>query len=201
MVHFWYIMYVVYNMSMSNSYKTAVFANGCFWCTEAVFSMLKGVFSVKPGYAGGTLPIGADPVKGPTYEQVSNGNTGFAEAIEIEYDPAIISYDDLLVVFFNTHDPTTLNRQGHDIGTQYRSAIFYTDNEQKEKSSSLIEQLNQMEAYDKPVVTDVQPLEKFYEAEDYHHDYYKNNPSQPYCELVIAPKIEKLQKRFADLLK
>ena len=188
-------------MSMSNSYKTAVFANGCFWCTEAVFSMLKGVFSVKPGYAGGTLPIGADPVKGPTYEQVSNGNTGFAEAIEIEYDPAIISYDDLLVVFFNTHDPTTLNRQGHDIGTQYRSAIFYTDNEQKEKSSSLIEQLNQMEAYDKPVVTDVQPLEKFYEAEDYHHDYYKNNPSQPYCELVIAPKIEKLQKRFADLLK
>jgi peptide-methionine (S)-S-oxide reductase len=179
---------------MSTTLQKAIFANGCFWCTEAVFSMLKGVSSVKPGYTGGT-------VKNPTYEQVSNGNTGHAEAIQIEYDPSIIMYDDLLAVYFNTHDPTTVNRQGNDIGTQYRSAIFYTTDEQKSKAESLIKELNDREAYDKPVVTEVKPLDVFYEAEDYHHDYYKNNESQPYCQLVIAPKLEKLQKRFENLLK
>jgi peptide-methionine (S)-S-oxide reductase len=184
-----------------NTIKTAVFANGCFWCTEAVFSMLKGVISVKPGYAGGQLSYGIDPETRPTYEQVSSGNTGYAEAIEIKYDESIISYDDLLTVFFNTHDPTTLNRQGNDIGTQYRSEIFYVDDEQKNKSESVIKELNDRKAYDKPVVTEVAPLIKFHEAEDYHHDYYKNNLSQPYCQLVIAPKLEKMQKRFAELLK
>ncbi|MDR3558748.1 MAG: peptide-methionine (S)-S-oxide reductase MsrA [Candidatus Pacebacteria bacterium] len=174
--------------------KAAVFANGCFWCTEAVFSMLKGVQKVVPGYAGGDVP-------NPTYEQVSGGATGHAEAIQITYDPTVISYDDLLAVFFNTHDPTTLNRQGNDIGTQYRSAIFYADNEQMKKAEALVKELNEKKAYDKSIVTEVRPLQKFYEAEDYHHDYYEHNKSAPYCQLVIAPKLEKLQKRFAQLLK
>lgn len=176
-----------------NSNKTAVFANGCFWCTEAVFSMLKGVKSVLPGYTGGKTD-------NPTYESVSNGNTGHAEAIQIEYDPSIISYDDLLAVFFNTHDPTTLNRQGNDIGTQYRSAIFYVDEEQKEKAERLVKELNDSEAYDKPVVTEVKQLIKFYKSEEYHREYYKNNKNQPYCQLVIAPKLEKLQERFGKLI-
>jgi peptide-methionine (S)-S-oxide reductase len=179
---------------MKENLKTAVFANGCFWCTEAVFSKLRGVISVKPGYTGGKM-------ENPTYEQVSNGNTGHAEAIQIEFDPAVISYDDILAVFFNTHDPTTLNRQGNDVGTQYRSAIFYADDEQKSKAEALIKELNDTKAYEKPVVTEVVPLTKFYEAEDYHHEYYENNKSAPYCQLVIAPKVEKLQKRFAELLK
>ncbi|MBP6858243.1 MAG: peptide-methionine (S)-S-oxide reductase MsrA [Candidatus Pacebacteria bacterium] len=174
--------------------KIAVFANGCFWCTEAVFSSLKGVISVKSGYTGGTIV-------NPTYEQVSNGNTGHAEAIKIEYDPAMITYDDLLVVFFNTHNPTTLNRQGNDVGTQYRSAIFYSDAEQKEKAEKLIKELNDTNAYDTPIVTEVKPLDTFYEAEGYHQEYYKNHSDQPYCQLVIAPKLEKLEKRFAELLK
>ncbi len=179
---------------MNPSIRTAVFANGCFWCTEAVFSMLKGVSSVKPGYTGGK-------VENPTYEQVSDGNTGHAEAIEIKYDSAVVSYDDLLAVYFNTHDPTTLNRQGNDVGTQYRSVIFYIDDEQKNKALALIKELNDSKAYDKPVVTEVQPLTAFYEAEDYHHDYYKNHKEQGYCQLIIAPKLEKLQKRFEKLLK
>jgi peptide-methionine (S)-S-oxide reductase len=174
--------------------KTAVFANGCFWCTEAVFSSLKGVSSVMPGYTDGTV---ADP----SYDQVSNGTTGHAEAIKIEYDPSIISYDDLLVVFFNTHDPTTLNRQGNDVGTQYRSAIFYADEEQKIKAEALIKELNTTLAYNKPIVTELKPLGEFYPAEDYHREYYKNHSDQPYCELVIAPKLEKLQKQFEKLLK
>ena len=174
--------------------KKAVFANGCFWCTEAVFSSLKGVSSVVSGYTGGVL-------KNPSYEQVSSGNTGHAEAIKIEYDPKVISYDDLLAVFFNTHDPTTVNRQGNDVGTQYRSAIFYADLEQKQKAEALITELNDTHAYDKPVVTEVKPLGEFYEAEYYHRDYYKNHSEQPYCQLVIAPKLEKLQKQFENLLK
>lgn len=149
---------------------------------------------MRPGYTGGTF-------LNPTYEQVSGGGTGHAEAIQITYDSSIVSYDDLLTVFFNTHDPTTLNRQGNDIGTQYRSAIFYADDEQKVKAEALVKELNEKKAYNKPVVTEVLPLTKFYEAEDYHHDYYKNNSNMPYCQLVIAPKIDKLQKRFAELLK
>ena len=172
----------------------AVFGNGCFWCTEAVFSMLKGVKSVVSGYSGGET-------KNPTYEQVSVGNTGHAESLKIEYDPNIISYDDLLAVFFNTHDPTTLNRQGNDIGTQYRSAIFYVDDEQRAKAEALVKELNDSHAYDKPVVTEVAPLGEFYPAEDYHRDYYKNHADQPYCQAIIAPKLEKTRKRFTKLLK
>jgi peptide-methionine (S)-S-oxide reductase len=186
--------------------KTAVFANGCFWCTEAVFSMLKGVRSVVPGYAKsseltGISSLAGNDTKGPTYEQVSGGNTGYAEAIKIDYDQSAISYDDLLVVFFNTHDPTTLNRQGNDVGTQYKSSIFYANDEQKEKAETLVKELNDSKAYDKPVVTEVKPLGRFFEAEDYHHQYYKHNSGEPYCQLVIAPKLEKLEKRFAELLK
>ena len=178
--------------------QTAVFANGCFWCTEAVFQSLKGVSSVVPGYTGGKPMVDG---KVPTYEAVCNGNTGYAEAIKIEFDPAIISYEDLLAVFFNTHDPTTLNRQGNDVGTQYRSAIYYANDMQKDSAEKLIAELNSTKAYEKPVVTEVTPLDTFYEAEDYHHDYYKNNSSQPYCQIMIAPKLEKLEKKFAELLK
>ena len=179
------------NVSMN---KIAVFANGCFWCTEAVFSSLKGVLSVKSGYTGGQITD-------PSYEQVSSGNTGHAEAIKIEFDPEKISYDDLLAVFFNTHDPTTRNRQGSDIGTQYRSAIYFADDEQRIKAEKLIRELNDTNAYEKPVVTEVQPLNTFYEAEEYHQKYYVEHADQPYCQLVIAPKLEKLQKKFAELLK
>lgn len=178
---------------MDTSLATAVFANGCFWCTEAVFRMLRGVTAVVPGYAGGTTPH-------PTYEAVSTGDTGHAEAIKIEYDPSSISYDDLLAVFFNTHDPTTRNRQGNDVGTQYRSAIFYQTPEEKQKAEALIAELNTAGAYSKPVVTEVAPLTTFFEAEDYHHGYYEHHQDEPYCQLVIAPKLEKLQERFASLL-
>ena len=173
--------------------ETAVFANGCFWCTEATFKMLKGVIVVEPGYAGGKID-------NPTYEQVSNGNTGHAECIKIEFDPSVISYDDLLAVFFNTHDPTTLNRQGNDVGTQYRSAIFYTTPEQKEKAEKTIKELDASKSYDKPVVTEVAPLGKFYPAEDYHKNFYENNSHNPYCQIVIAPKVEEMQRRFSKLL-
>ena len=173
--------------------EIAVFGGGCFWCTEAIFKSLKGVISVLPGYTGGTS-------KNPTYEQVSNGNTGHVESIKIEYDPGQISYDDLLAVFFNTHDPTTLNQQGNDIGTQYASAIFYSNAEQKAKAEALIRELTEKKAFDKPVVTVVRPLETFYVAENYHHDYYEAHKDQPYCQIVIAPKLEKLEKKFADLL-
>ncbi len=173
--------------------QSVVFANGCFWCTEAVFTSLKGVSSVVSGYTGGTTDS-------PSYERVSGGNTGHAEAIKIEFDPQVITYEDLLAVFFNTHDPTTLNRQGNDVGTQYRSAIFYADEEQKVKAEGLIKELNDTKAYDKPVVTEVKPLVKFYPAENYHQGYYRNHSDQPYCQLVIAPKLEKLQKQFAALI-
>ncbi len=174
--------------------EVAIFANGCFWCTEAIFTMLKGVSSVVSGYIGGTI-------KNPTYEQVCGGATGHAEAIKIEYDPSIISYDDLLAVFFNTHNPTTLNRQGNDVGTQYRSAIFYANGEQKDKAEALIRELNEAKAYDRPIVTEVVPLSEFYSAEVYHQEYYKKYKDQPYCEIIIAPKLEKLQEQFAKLLK
>jgi len=174
-------------------FETAVFANGCFWCTEAVFTRLKGVQSVIPGYTGGTVPR-------PTYENVSLGTTGHAEAIKITYDPAVISYDDFLAVFFNTHDPTTLNRQGNDVGIQYRSAIFYNTPEEKEKAEHTIQELNEANAYDRPVVTEVMPLGTFYAAEDYHRNYYALHPDQRYCQLVIEPKLEKLHERFKSLL-
>jgi peptide-methionine (S)-S-oxide reductase len=177
-----------------NNKEIAIFANGCFWCTEAIFSSLKGVMSVTSGYSGGT-------VKNPTYDQVCDGNTGHAECLKIEYDPNTISFDDLLAVFFNTHDPTTLNRQGNDVGTQYRSAIFYTTEEQKQKSEAIIKELNDAKAYDKPIVTEVVPLTEFYSAEEYHQQYYERHKNQPYCQFVIAPKMEKFVKQFEKLLK
>jgi peptide-methionine (S)-S-oxide reductase len=170
--------------------EIAVFGGGCFWCTEAVFQMLKGVNSVMPGYAGGE-------VKNPTYEQVCGGETGHAEVIKIEFDPSLVSYEDLLTVFFATHDPTTLNRQGADRGTQYRSIILYSTPEQKEKAEKFIAQLNES---DPKAVTEVVPLTDFYEAEEYHRNYYRDNSSKPYCEVVISPKLEKLKERFSELL-
>lgn len=173
--------------------EIAVFGGGCFWCTEAVFKMLRGVVSVMPGYAGGTT-------ENPTYESVSNGNTGHAEVIHIEFDPTQIAYEDLLTVFFASHDATTLNRQGHDIGTQYRSIVLYTTLEQKEKAEKFILDINASSPEGKPVVTEVKPLEKFYPAEDYHKNYYERNKQAGYCELVIAPKLEKVQEKFAALI-
>lgn len=174
--------------------EIVVFANGCFWCTEAVFSSLKGVTSVVSGYTGGKNP-------NPTYEQVCGGQTGHAECLKVEYDSSTISFADLLAVFFNTHNPTTLNRQGNDVGTQYRSAIFYTSDAQKTQAEALIKELDAAKAYDKPIVTELQLLGEFYSAEAYHQEYYKKYKDQPYCEIVIQPKLEKLQEQFAKLLK
>ncbi len=174
--------------------EIAVFGGGCFWCTEAIFSRLRGVLSVMPGYAGGTT-------KDPTYEEVSTGETGHAESLRITYDPSQISFNDLLTVFFATHDPTTRNRQGNDVGTQYRSAVFYATEEQKEETETFIKKLEASDPKGKPVVTEVAPLGPFYEAEDYHRNYFETHRGVPYCELIIEPKVEKLQKEFADLLK
>jgi peptide-methionine (S)-S-oxide reductase len=176
------------------SHSVAVFGGGCFWCTEAVFDELRGVKSVVSGYAGGST-------KNPTYEEVCGGRTGHAEVIKIDFDPAEIAFKDLLTVFFATHDPTTLNRQGNDVGTQYRSAIFYADEEQKREAEAFIMELNDSKAFGKPVVTTVEPLGEFYEAEDYHQKYYANNPYQPYCQYMIPPKLNKLHKQFSALLK
>ena len=173
--------------------STAVFGGGCFWCTEAIFTSLKGVVSATPGYTGGTT-------KNPTYETVCGGNTGHVEATKIDFDPSVISYDDLLSVFFNTHNPTIRNKEGNDVGTEYQSTVFYVDDEQKQKVEALIKELNDTKAYEKPVITDVKPLDVFYPAEDYHKDYYKNHPDQAYCQIIIAPKLEKLEKRFAALM-
>ena len=174
--------------------ETIVFGGGCFWCTEAIFKELKGVASVMPGYADGTMP-------NPTYEQVCGGNTGHAEATRIEYDPTRISFNDLLTVFFATHDPTTLNRQGADVGTQYRSIILYTTDAQKIDAENFIKKLNDSDPGGKPIVTEIKPLEKFYDAEDYHRDYFAKNGGAPYCQLIIEPKVLKLQKQFGELLK
>jgi peptide-methionine (S)-S-oxide reductase len=174
--------------------ETAVFGGGCFWCTEAVFKMLKGVVSVMPGYAGGTKP-------NPTYDEVCGGETGHAEVTRIEYDPAQVSFHTLLTVFFATHDPTTLNRQGNDVGTQYRSIILYTTPAQKTEAEAFIREVDESSREGNPVVTEVKPLKEFYEAENYHRDYFARNPDKAYCELIISPKVEKVQKEFAELLK
>ncbi len=174
--------------------KTAVFANGCFWCTEAVFKMLKGVISVTSGYTGGT-------VRDPTYEQVCGGMTEHAECLKLEFDPSVISYVDLLIVFFNTHNPTALNRQGNDVGTQYRSAIFYKDEEQKSKAENMIKELDTVKTYDRPIVTEVKTLGEFYSAGAYHQEYYERHKDEPYCEIVIMPKVEKIQRQFEKLLR
>lgn len=172
----------------------ATFGGGCFWCTEAFFRELKGVKSVVSGYSGGQR-------KNPTYKQVSTGRTGHAEVIQIEYDPKKITYKDLLEVFWKTHDPTTLNQQGNDIGTQYRSVIFYHDDQQRELAEKYLVKLDEAGVYPSPIVTEIAPFEAFYPAEDYHQEYYENNPEQPYCRFILQPKLEKFRQVFADRLK
>lgn len=179
---------------MAEKTEIAVFGGGCFWCTEAVFQNLKGVVSVMPGYAGGEKPS-------PTYEEVCGGKTGHAEVIKIEYDPSQISYRDLLTVFFATHDPTTPNRQGGDVGSQYRSIILYTSEEQKKEAEEFIKKLNGPEPNGKPIVTELKAFDKFYEAEEEHRNYYLNNPEKAYCQVVINPKLKTVQEKFAKLLK
>ena len=174
--------------------RIAVFGGGCFWCTEAIFQMLKGVSKVEPGYAGGNTDT-------PSYEQVSSGRTGHAEVIRITYDPQVISYGDLLTVFFGSHDPTTPNRQGADVGEQYRSVIFYGNEAEKMEADTMIADVNDSLNDGTRVVTQVLPLNTFYPTEDYHRNYYQSNASAPYCQLVIEPKIEKVRKRFAELVK
>lgn len=172
--------------------KTAVFGSGCFWCSEAVFKLAKGVLSVEPGYAGGGKPE-------PTYEEVSTGDTGHAEVVRVTYDPSVISYEDLLTLFFGSHDPTTLNRQGADVGTQYRSIILYGDDAERSAAKDFIAKLE--EGGGDPVVTEVAPLDTFWPAEDYHKDYFEKNKQAPYCQAVINPKLEKIQERFTSLLR
>jgi peptide-methionine (S)-S-oxide reductase len=175
-------------------HEAIVFGGGCFWCTEAVFSMLEGVSNVTPGYAGGE-------VKNPTYEQVSGGESGHAEVVKVCFDAEMVSLDTLLTIFFASHDPTQQNRQGADVGEQYRSVIFFTNDAQKSEAELYIKKLNTESGEGSPVVTKVGPLEEFYEAEGYHKEYYQNNKMQPYCMVVINPKLKKVQKRYSDLLK
>ena len=177
-----------------NNHEAAVFAGGCFWCTEAVFSQLKGVLMVVPGYAGGHT-------ENPTYRQVCADNTGHAEAVKIQFDPDQISYQRLLDVFFETHDPTTLNRQGADSGTHYRSMVLYAGDAQKEQAEAYIKELGSSGSLRNPIVTEVVPLEAFYEAEEDHKDFYKNNPDAMYCQIVIRPKVAKVRGEFAELLR
>ena len=172
----------------------AVLANGCFWCTEAIFTELKGVDKVEPGYTGGS-------VKDPTYEQVCSGRTGHAEAIRITFDPKTISYHDLLAVFFATHDPTTLNRQGADVGTQYRSAIFHQSPEQKTTAEKVVREVEQARLYPGPIVTQVVEAAHFYPAENFHRDYFARNPTQGYCRAIIAPKVAKFRDQYREKLK
>ena len=174
--------------------ELATFGNGCFWCTEAVFQNLKGVYEVASGYTGGK-------VKNPTYKEVSSGLTGHAEVIQLRYDPKQITYPELLEIFWQTHDPTTLNKQGADEGTQYRSAVFYHNEEQRQLAESYKKQLDEAGAFDNPIVTEITPASVFYKAENYHQNYYKLNGNAPYCSYVIRPKLEKFKKAFADKLR
>ncbi|MEM6830980.1 MAG: peptide-methionine (S)-S-oxide reductase MsrA [Bacteroidota bacterium] len=174
--------------------EKATFGSGCFWCTEAVFQRLKGVITAKSGYTGGD-------VENPTYEAVCTGKTGHAEVIQVEYDPSVVSYTELLEVFWNTHDPTTLNKQGNDVGTQYRSAVFYHDEEQKKLAEAYKEKLDRKEIWKDPIVTEITELTEFYPAESYHEDYFNKNGNQPYCSFVVAPKVKKFKEVFSDKLK
>ncbi len=170
-----------------------VFGGGCFWCTEAAFKMIKGVISVVPGYAGGST-------KNPSYEEVCTGKTGHAEVVQIAYDPRVIAYEGLLDVFFATHDPTTRNRQGHDLGTQYRSIILYLDDLQKEIAENYIAGLGKQRLWDSPIITEIKPLTEFFEAEEYHHNYYNKNPDAAYCQSVITPKLAQSRKKLSHYL-
>ena len=174
-------------------YEAATFGGGCFWCLEAVYEKLQGVTDVVSGYAGGK-------VKNPSYKEVCTGNTGHAEVVQITFDPLQISYHDLLEVFFSIHDPTTLNRQGADIGTQYRSVVFYHNQKQKQIAEDYIAQLKTEKTFKDNIVTELVELTAFYKAEEYHQDYFENNPSQPYCSIVISPKVEKFKKKYKDWL-
>ncbi len=174
--------------------EVIVFGGGCFWCTDAVFERIEGVSDVIPGYSGGE-------VINPSYREVCTGNTGHAEVVEVTYNPDIVALETLLQVFFTTHDPTTLNRQGADVGTQYRSAIFYTNEKQKQIIEKVIDELELNNVFDDPIVTEVSPLENFYQAEEYHDGYFEANKQQPYCRFVIQPKIEKLEKVFDEIIK
>ena len=184
-----------FTMTVNETTKdTAIFGGGCFWCTEAIFQNLKGVHKVTSGYTGGKM-------ENPSYEAVCSGRTGHAEAVSIEFDPGVISYHVLLEVFFATHDPTTLNRQGNDTGEQYRSVIFYSSEQQKQEAALFIDKLSASGEYDKAIVTEIKPLEQFYSAEENHQNYYQENSSQPYCQVVISPKLEKLKKKYVHFLK
>jgi peptide-methionine (S)-S-oxide reductase len=174
--------------------QTITFGNGCFWCTEAIFQSLKGVISVTSGYTGGHT-------KNPSYMDICNGDTGHAEVIQIEYDADVLSFDELLLVFFKTHNPTTRNRQGNDIGTQYRSAVFYHTDEQRQNTEAMIQRLTEEKVFEKPIVTEVTAATEFYKAEDYHQNYYNDNPQKPYCAFVIQPKLNKFVKEFTDKIK
>lgn len=178
----------------SDRTAVATLAGGCFWCLEAVYDRLEGVISVESGYMGGHTP-------NPTYKTVCDGDTGHAEVVRITYDPAVIPYRALLEVFFSIHDPTTLNRQGNDVGTQYRSALFYHSPEQKAEAERMIRQLAEQKAFPDPIVTEVVPATEFYMAEGYHQEYFENNPNQPYCQFVVAPKVAKFRQKWASRLK
>ena len=182
------------NEIMGKELEKATLGGGCFWCTEAVYLELKGVVDVKPGYSGGH-------VKNPSYKEVCNETTGHAEVVQITFDPEVVSYSEILEVFFVTHDPTTLNRQGNDVGTQYRSAIFYHSEAQKQTAKKVIELLEQEKAYKNSIVTEVTEFKAFYPAEDYHINYFARNKNQPYCQYVVAPKVEKFRKVFKDKMK
>jgi peptide-methionine (S)-S-oxide reductase len=179
---------------MGNNLEVATLAGGCFWCLEAVFDELKGVESVESGYSGGHVP-------NPSYAQVCDDNTGHAEVVRVTFDPHVISYHDLLKVFFSIHDPTTLNRQGNDAGTQYRSAIYYHTPQQKAVAEEVIKEFTEARLWDGPIVTEVTPFEQFYMAEDYHQEYFKKNPFQGYCRAIIAPKVAKFRQKFVEQLK
>ena len=181
-------------MTESDKLEIATFGGGCFWCTEAVFDDLKGVVNVESGYAGGT-------VANPTYEQVCTGKTGHTEVVQVTFDLQVISYRDILRVFFTVHDPTTFNRQGNDVGTQYRSVIFYHNEEQKRSAEEVIKEIEAEKIWDDPIVTEISPFKAFYKAEDYHQEYFANNSNQPYCRAVIAPKVAKFRKLYQDRLK
>jgi peptide-methionine (S)-S-oxide reductase len=174
--------------------ELATLGGGCFWCVEAAFEQLRGVEHVLSGYSGGHVPD-------PTYKQICTGTTGHAEVVQIRFDPSEVSFEDLLRVFFTVHDPTTLNRQGNDVGPQYRSVVFHHSSQQKAGAEAVIAELEEQGVWDSPIVTEITPFERFYPAEAYHQEYYRNNPNQPYCSIVVAPKVAKFRKAFADRLK
>ncbi|MCF8309703.1 MAG: peptide-methionine (S)-S-oxide reductase MsrA [Bacteroidales bacterium] len=182
------------NNKTKSNMERATFGAGCFWCTEAIFERVKGVETVTSGYSGGDIV-------NPSYKEVSSGTTGHAEVVQLEFDPEVVSYEELLEIYWKTHDPTQLNRQGADVGPQYRSVIFYHNEKQKELAESYKEKLQEAGIWDKPIVTAIEPFKNFFEAENYHQDYYENNKSQGYCQFVITPKLEKFKKVFQDKLK